>query len=76
VAKDFERVLVRLLEQPEGYVFGERGGKVSELTFGAPESNGAMRATTTAAASRGEMLLAMSKGVVPRGTSRWEPSGS
>jgi hypothetical protein len=30
-----------------------------------------MRATTTAAARRGEMLLAMSRGVVPRGTSRW-----
>ena len=35
-----------------------------------------MRATTTAEASRGEMLLAMSKGVVPLGTSRMEPSGS
>ena len=38
--------------------------------------NGRTRATTTAAASRGEMLLATSSGVVPGATSRTEPSGS
>jgi hypothetical protein len=34
-----------------------------------------MRATTEAAARRGEMELAISKGVVPEGTSRTAPSG-
>ena len=36
---------------------------------------GVRRATTAAAARRGEMELAMSKGVVPEGTSRTAPSG-
>jgi len=39
-------------------------------------AKGLMRATTTAAARRGEMLLATSRGEVPAGTSRTEPSGS
>jgi len=34
------------------------------------------RATTTTAARRGEMLVAISRGVVPAATSRTEPSGS
>lgn len=38
--------------------------------------SGRMRATTTAAARRGEMPVAMSRGVVPRATVRWLPSGS
>jgi hypothetical protein len=36
---------------------------------------GVMRAATEAAARRGEMELAMSRGVVPEGTSRMAPSG-
>ena len=38
--------------------------------------SGRTLATTTAAASRGEMLIARSSGVVPRATSRTEPSGN
>jgi len=36
---------------------------------------GVMRAAIEAAARRGEMELATSRGVVPEGTSRMEPSG-
>jgi len=39
-------------------------------------ASGLTRATTLAAASRGEIELAISRGVVPEGTSRTEPSGS
>ena len=39
-------------------------------------ASGRMRAMTTAAASRGEMPVAISRGVVPRATSRPDPSGS
>ena len=46
---------------------------LAEVNAGA---RGVMRATTTAAARRGEMEVAMSNGVVPLGTSRMEPSGS
>src|SRR5580658_294228 len=49
----------------------------SEATFWAvsPLPTGVRRATTTAAARRGEMALAMSRGVVPCGTSLMDPSG-
>ena len=38
-------------------------------------ARGVIRATTEAEASRGEIELAISRGVVPAGTSRTEPSG-
>ncbi len=42
---------------------------------GAAALGGVRRATTEAAARRGEMELAISSGVVPEGTCRMEPSG-
>ena len=62
-----------------GCVHGRFGGIVRLLRRAPapaplPET-GVSRATTLAAARRGEMELAISSGVVPAGTSRTEPSG-
>jgi hypothetical protein len=63
---------------PEYMASSEEVGSVVAASVAAGEegARGLVRATTTAAARRGEMLVATSRGVVPRGTSRWEPSGS
>jgi hypothetical protein len=58
------------------YMASSDCSSAASLVPAAGVERGLMRATTTAAARRGEMLLAMSKGVVPAGTSRMEPSGS
>jgi hypothetical protein len=59
---------------PEYMASSEEGASVVSVSVdagaGAAVVSGRMRATTTAAARRGEMLLAISRGVVPRGTSR------
>ena len=65
---------------PAPYIVSSDSGASSTPSSGALMSSpamGRMRATTTAAAARrGEMALAISKGVVPCGTSRTLPSGS
>jgi len=48
----------------------------SEAADSDSAATGVRRATTEMAASRGEMELAMSRGVVPTGTWRMDPSGS
>ena len=58
------------------YIASSLASSAASLVFTAIGDNARMRATTAAAASRGEMLLAISKAVVPLGTSRMEPSGS
>ena len=58
------------------YMASSEASMAASLVLAMTGVIGLMRATTTAAARRGEMLLAMSKGVVPLGTSRMEPSGS
>jgi len=60
----------------EYMAFSEDVSVSGVVWVGAMAVNGRMRATTTAAARRGEMPVAISKGVVPRGTSRRDPSGS
>jgi len=58
------------------YMASSVASSAASLMLPAAGVSGVMRATTTAAARRGEMLVATSKGVVPGGTSRMEPSGS
>ncbi len=58
------------------YIASSEASSAASLAEAAAGVSGVMRATTTAAARRGEMLLAISNGVVPLGTSRMEPSGS
>ena len=53
-----------------------RRRRLASLAISALADQGVSRATTEAAASRGEMELAISSGVVPAGTSRIAPSGS
>src|ERR1019366_8724424 len=50
-------------------------GSSPVVDFAAAPVTGVSRATTEAAARRGEIALAISKGVVPAGTSRIAPSG-
>ena len=58
------------------YMASSLASRAASLADSPAGARGWMRATTTAAARRGEMLLATSMGVVPEGTSRMEPSGS
>jgi hypothetical protein len=78
VADNLEGGLVGLLEELEADVFGCSEAALSSSGVAAVvfADKGRMRATTTAAARRGEMLMATSCGVVPCATSRTEPSGS
>ncbi len=58
------------------YMASSEASRAASLALGAAGVSGVMRATTTAAARRGEMDVAISRGVVPEGTWRREPSGS
>ena len=58
------------------YMASSEASRAASFSLAAAGVSGRTRATTTAAARRGEMLLATSKGVVPAGTSRREPSGN
>ncbi len=58
------------------YMASSLASRAASLADAAAGVNGVTRATTTADARRGEMLVATSNGVVPLGTSRMEPSGS
>jgi len=75
--RGWERPTMRSEEDagPE-YMASSEASRADSFSLTATGVSGRMRATTTAAARRGEMLFAMSKGVVPAGTSRTEPSGS
>ena len=64
------------LEEAAEYMASSEASRAASPALVASGVRGLMRATTTAAARRGEMSLAMSRGVVPLGTSRMELSGS